>query len=358
MTRDPELGCMVTAKGAKQEPFHRWMSYRQGFSPELVRRFLRDAGVVNHGRHNTPLLDPFSGSGTFVLECARRNIRALGIEAMAALAFLSSVAGEKGVPELPDLGDCATWEEAAERLELPVHRAALMYTVGRQHTSAGKLNRNAPPLLETLDEVVRTMRDDMRHPLPLTNPVWQGDARKLDNIDDGSIGGILTSPPYLSRHDYTKVLSPYETVYQYWYSGRDPAKQKLDQIAAHPGALTREESTTAMPTAVDEVSAALLANGQRKLATVAKTYFQNMFEVLIQCRRVLLPKAPCWMVVGGARLKSVYVPSDLILADAAASCGFEVRSVCVARNLIDVGRRLGRLTNVTPRESILELRKR
>ena len=136
MIREPRLGRMVTSQNAQREPYHRWMRYRQGFSPELVRLFLseNDAGASESARR--PLLDPFSGAGTVVLECGRRNVRAIGVEAMASLAFLASVAGEKGVPELPDLGECRTWKEAADRLDLPVHRAALMCAVGRRHTSA------------------------------------------------------------------------------------------------------------------------------------------------------------------------------------------------------------------------------
>ena len=63
------------------------------------------------------------------------------------------------------------------------------------------------------------------------------------------------------------------------------------------------------------------------------------------------------MIIGGARLKGVYIPSDLILAECASTFGFAVRSVRVARNLIDAGRKLGRLTNVGPREVLLVLRR-
>ena len=201
------------------------------------------------------------------------------------------------------------------------------------------------------------MRDDLRQPLPRTNPVRQGDARRLDHLESGSVGGILTSPPYLSRHDYAKVLAPYEMVYRHWHRGHHGAQPEADQIAAHPRARTRELPTPAMPAAVAEACAALAERGERKLVAVVKTYFQDMFDVLAQCGRVLSLGAPCWMVIGGARLKGVYVPSDLVLADAAGSYGLEVRSVRVARNLIDAGRKLGRLTNVAPRESILELQR-
>jgi hypothetical protein len=357
MTRQPQLAALVTAKGAPREPFHRWMNYAQGFSPELVRVFLREAEGLDPRRTNWPLLDPFSGSGTVVIECARQAVRAEGVEAMASLAFLSSLMGENSFPEPPALSDCTTWEQAADRLKLPIHRAALMYAVGRRHTSAGKPNPQAPPLLEAFEQVVRMMRDDLRKPLPVVNPVRQGDARRLEHVEAGAIGGILTSPPYLSRHDYTKVLRPYEVVYQHWYGGRSAAQRRTDQLPAHPDALARPSSAQAMPSAVEEACASLLAGGEKKLAAVVGAYFDDLFAVLAECRRVLRPGAPCWVVIGGARLRGVYVPSDSILADSAAAYGFTVRSVRVARNLINVGRKFGRLTSVAPRESVLVLRR-
>ena len=128
MVRQPELARSVTAQSAKHEPIHRWLAYRQGFAPELVRSFLHEMDDPSE-QQRAPLLDPFSGSGTFVIECARGGCEAIGIEAAESLVFLSSVFAETAVPPLPELDDCATWEQAADRLELPIHRAALMYAV-------------------------------------------------------------------------------------------------------------------------------------------------------------------------------------------------------------------------------------
>ena len=81
-----------------------------------------------------------------------------------------------------------------------------------------------------------------------------------------------------------------------------------------------------------------------------------MFAVMAECRRVLKPGGVAWMVVGGARLKDIYVPSDLILAEIAECAGFSVDALHVARRLIDSGRKLGRLHNVSPRETVVVLR--
>ena len=40
LAEEPRLATLVTAQGNAREPFHRWLPYRQGFSPGLVRLFL------------------------------------------------------------------------------------------------------------------------------------------------------------------------------------------------------------------------------------------------------------------------------------------------------------------------------
>ncbi|MHC4067871.1 MAG: hypothetical protein ACYSUI_25665, partial [Planctomycetota bacterium] len=325
------------------------------FSPELVRLFLSEAcseGVA--GRRTRPLLDPFVGCGTFAVECACRGIPALGVEVLASLAFVALAKSAVQAPSLPDLTGCRTWQQVAEKLELSIHRAALICAVARRHTSDGRATKNAPPLADVLNDVVDMMRQDVRRPLTAALRIRQGDARRLESVGDASIGGILTSPPYLSRHDYTRATRPHETVYRFWYPAGDLTARRNDQIRAHPKAYTQRWTQT-MPPAVIEACQALLAAGEGKLAGVVRSYFEDMFTCLGECRRVLADGAPCWIVVGGARLKGVYVPSDLILAEHAASCGFEVADLRVARRLIPTGRKLGGLAEVSPRETVLVL---
>ena len=63
------------------------------------------------------------------------------------------------------------------------------------------------------------------------------------------------------------------------------------------------------------------------------------------------------MVVGGARIKDVYVPSDLMVAEIAEGCGFRVEAIRVARDLVGAARKFGRLGHVAPRESLLIMRR-
>ena len=356
IVRDDGLAPLVTGEQLGGEPFHRWVPMRQAFAPELVRRFLGEADGLELGPRKPPLLDPFAGSGTFVLECVRQGVEARGVEALESLVFRARARGAREIGDLPDLAGGESWEQVAQRLEEPIHRAALICAAARRYTSEGKLNRDAPSLGEVLAEVVDMMGEDLRQPLAMEPQVDRGDARDLDGMADASVGGVLTSPPYLSRHDYTRATRPHEMVYRYWYAGRDLGQRREDQVRAHPKAYARQW-TARMPPAVTEACRALVLVGQGKLAGVVRSYFEDMFAALAECSRVLAEGRPCWVVVGGARLKNVYVPSDTILADVAKTCGFTVAGIRVARRLIPAGRKFGGLSDVSPRESILVLRK-
>ncbi|MFH1109985.1 MAG: hypothetical protein V1790_12450 [Planctomycetota bacterium] len=365
------LATLVTAEGARREALHRWLPYKQGFSPGLVRLFLAENPRTPKHWASHPVLDPFAGSGTCVVECARHGVRAVGVDAIPALVFLANAKFEREFPPLPDASGASMWQEVADRLCLPIHRAALMLAVGRQHTTAGRANRGARPLGVALDEVAKMMRDDLSHPLASANRIEVGDARRLTMIEDGAIGGILTSPPYLSRHDYTRIADPYEMVYRYWYGGQgchccvssgvSNTNHTAHRAVAHGGAEQvraslrgRGEGDPSSTVAAAEEAAEWLGKiGQEKLASVVRGYLEDVALVLHECHRVLEPRSVCWMVIGGARIKDVYVPSDLIVAELAEGCGFRVEAIRVARDLVGSPRKFGRLGHVAPRESLL-----
>ncbi|MDO8631342.1 MAG: hypothetical protein Q7R41_12710 [Phycisphaerales bacterium] len=352
LAEEPRLATLVTSDGARREPIHRWLPYRQGFSPGLVRLFLKENAHIRRGDPACRVLDPFSGSGTCVVECARQGVHAIGVEALSSLVFLAAAKFERAWPPLPELPDSSNWERIAERLELPIHRAALMLAEARRHTAEGRPHRGAGPIVETLAEVAAMIRDDMCHPLALVNPSITGDARHLDSVDDESVAGIVTSPPYLSRYDYTKINNPLETVYRFWF-GRDDAPAPRDQVRATQRGSARREGVESTHEAAAESADALEALGQMKLARVVRDYFHDLSQVLDESRRVMRSCGVAWFIVGGARIKEVYVPADLIVAELAENSGFEVQSIRAARDLAPSRRKFGRVGYVAPRESVV-----
>ncbi len=372
--RESDLARLVTAHTNRSEPFHRWLVFKQAYSPELVRAFLDVATPA------PPVLDPFSGTGTFITECARQNVPAIGVEPLASLGFVTRGKSITSFPPAPEVADDADWRTISASLTHPCHLVALMCAVASRLTGDGRVNKNARPLSDCFRDACAMLEEDVIQPLPRANLVVRGDARRLEFLPDESIGGVLTSPPYLSRHDYTRVTAAYEDVYACWRAIQDshhsehagyhvddsldappmdspaPLRRSHTQVPAHGRARGRLR-TGALPETVVEAAETLELIDKGKMARVVRGYFSDMLGMLGECRRVLRTGSVCWMVIGGARLHDVYIPTDTILAEYATTIGFDVDRIVVARNLIPGGRKFGHLTKVAPRESVVVLRK-
>lgn len=345
LREEPALAGLVTARTARQEPYHRWHHYVQGFAPGLVRNFLAEAAPAEG-----PVVDPFSGSGTVVIECARDGRAAVGIDAVPALAFVTSSRWLGAPPPWPELPETGSFTDLLARAADPRHRAAVLLAAALSVDAEGHGRR----LQSAPAELVRTrlawMAEDHGTPLTRRNLAVAGDARRLP-LADASAGGMLTSPPYVGRYDYARVNEPMEALLR--GTGRRAARRP--QVRAAP-ALARGRSA-AVPPAAEEAARALDAQGDAAVARLVRVYFHDLGSVIAEAARVLRPGAPLWIVVGGSDLKRVYIPTDLILAEAARDLGFRVESVAVARTLRPTGRRLGGLDGVAPRESLLRLRR-
>ncbi len=359
LVAEPRLATMVTASRGQVEPFHRWLHFRQGFSPGLVRLFLKEIGTDNTVPDfgQLSVLDPFAGSGTTLVECARQNIAAVGVDATPALSFIHETKATSLVPPLPEMGDADTWEAIAEKIDAKEHRVALMLAVAKQYTTAGKPNRGAKPLCVLLSEVVNMMTEDISARLPRHNKLYLDDARTLDSIEDESIDVILTSPPYVSRHDYSDIAEPYDRVYQFFCQQDGLESTKIEQIRAYKRDENVKHVGAQHHAAINEITRALLEINEKKLARIVTGYFEDMVAVLRSCRRTLMPAGVFWLVVGGGRFKGVHMPSDIIVAELAQSIGFEVEAIRVARDVINARQKFGRLGHLSPRESLIVLRK-
>lgn len=68
-------------------PVHRWYRFVLSFPAHLVRRYLDEFGAGP----GTVALDPFCGTGTTLVECRKRGVSAVGLEAMPMARFASRV---------------------------------------------------------------------------------------------------------------------------------------------------------------------------------------------------------------------------------------------------------------------------
>jgi hypothetical protein len=340
---------LVTAEGGRDEPFHRWHPYRQAYSPELVRRFLQEANCVDG-----PILDPFSGSGTTVTECARQGRAAYGVDAVPVLAWLLGARFATSAPQFPPVpaeSPFSSWYAAATE---PIQRAAVLLAAGRTVSGAGRPKRAASPE-QLVHDVYGMIAEDLQRPLAPLGRAVAGDARSLP-FQAGTFGGAVTSPPYLSRYDYARINAPMEKLFRSGEAGTNRKRQLRAAVGVKDKYL-RKPTRAVIPAAAEEAARGLEQQGNRADAGVVRNYFADLGRTLVELRRTLKPGAPAWIVIGGADLDREYVPADLVCAEQAERIGFRVDGVTEARKLREYTRRLGGLSAVAPRESIVRLRR-
>jgi hypothetical protein len=97
-----DLGPFVHWKGNATAPMHRWLRYREAYSPELIDK-------LELGKR---ILDPFSGCGSIPIGAASRNRRTLGIDLNPIAAFSTKV-------KLTPLAEKQLKKAAAFTRELP-----------------------------------------------------------------------------------------------------------------------------------------------------------------------------------------------------------------------------------------------
>lgn len=77
---------LVSFQANKNEPFYRWVKYKEGFSKDLVQMYL---GEVSMPRGT--VLDPFSGAGTTLAASAEMGLFSEGIELLPMGRLFSDV---------------------------------------------------------------------------------------------------------------------------------------------------------------------------------------------------------------------------------------------------------------------------
>ncbi len=344
---DDTLSLLVTGEEAKLEPFHRWHPYRQQFSPGLVRIFLEQSFLAPG-----PVLDPFSGSATTIVACARNRVPAIGIDGLEVLAHMAKARFLDGIPPLPDLPADGNLSQFFDLVTDPAHRAALLFAAARTVSGDGRPRRTGPHR-ELLAEVWQEMLEDLARPLPRIATILVGDARAMPLAAE-SVGGVLTSPPYLSRYDYRRILSPVERL----WSEKRPAGAPAQVVATvkSPRKAPRFK-TGEIHGAAEEAAAALVTIRRHQDAAVVRAYFHDLGRFVREAWRVMRPHAPLWILIGGADIEREYIPSDLIIAEMGQAAGFVIDGVTQARVLRDSARKLGKIDEIAPRESIVKLRK-
>ena len=167
---------------------------------------------------------------------------------------------------------------------------------------------------------------------------------ELPSLESGTYDGIMTSPPYCNRYDYTRT---YALELALMGLGEDDVKDlrqtmlsctvenKRKELSEVGSLLSESDAVFQEQDLIQSIVShfkQLRKEGELNnngIPRMVENYFREMALVIFECARVLKPGAPFIMVNDNVRYQGVVIPVDLILSDIAESAGFETEKVWI-----------------------------
>jgi DNA modification methylase len=387
---------MVSFQANKKRPAYRWYKYKEAFSAALVEHLLAKYGVTSG-----VMMDPFAGSGTTLFVASSLGMDAVGIELlpigqelMTARLCLERQFTDKDFARIHYWLDRHPWKVSEVRQSLPslrITRGAYppetvdaieryIGEVGQENSRVGLVLHFA--LLCVLESVSFTRKDgqylrwdgrsgrklgnkefnkgpildfvepgEIQHSLlPTENHLGRIDQYEgsvldvLPTLSTDHYAGVVTSPPYCNRYDYTRTYALELAMLGVNETGLVDLRQRMlsctvenrpkDLVAMRPEwetaiqAADREELLQVILLYLEQEKAAGRLNNSG-IPRMVRGYFYEMACVIQECWRVLKPQAPMFMVNDNVRYAGAGVSVDLILSHIAEMLGFRIESILV-----------------------------
>ena len=374
----------ITFRGGLSSPFHRWFRLTPSFSPELVAEWLE-----SRSSHVKPgLLDPFSGAGTTAIVAKSIGLDAVATEINPFLAFVGRTctdwdvrgqtvadsrsdvlrtaevalrtgardvevfADELGVA-IPPIHNVQRWwrsdvlrellalkwaiesQEESVKPFLNLAVAQIVYssaniTLGRLQIAFVDRGNESIEVLEPFSLAVDAMIEDLEAVEGKRSgnvQVSEGDATILDNIEDGSIGAVFTSPPYPNRYSYVWNTRPHLYLLDFFSTAREAAELDIQTIGGTWGSATsmHQKGVRELRPNVAN-SAGPVIEQLHEASTLMGNYVTKYFNDLDLHLEVLKPKlkpgSPVGYVVGNSETKGIMIETQDILGKLLVEHGF------------------------------------
>lgn len=382
----------LTPRPSREAPIHRWFVFPHSYAPELVDWLL--ASMMLPPR--SVVLDPFCGAGTTLVAAQRSGFESIGVDLLPLATLVSRAKTCR--PTRRALRDAARRSIAAARRAHPAappgpvldraftpavygRLAAAFHAAGRG--TAGECvqvailsisrrfsrlvadggwlrqaQRELPPtrVPEELARATDVMIGDLNAEAASPSTVIQDDARKLP-LPDASVHGVITSPPYPNRHDYTRVFAV-ELELGFQLGDRVKAL-RYKSMRSHPEA--RAAGSEACFDEPRSLSAQIAEVAERhpdpRICRMLRGYFGDLHDVLGELHRVLVRHGQAALVVGNAQYCGVSIPVDDHLAEIATMVGFAVDDVRAVRIRGNSAQQMAAHGRRPSRESVVLLRR-
>lgn len=399
------LGRMVTARANRIQPIYRWFVYPHSFTREFVHWSIEEIKLGN----DSVVMDPFLGAGTTILSCKELGIPAIGFDLLPLSVLISNVkVGNYRVQILRKLWTSLKkdgWQDETKRApDIPVLSKAfdpsvlkrilaiqcrlesiknkkysdfflvgLLSVVGRlsKTEKGGGWLRFCPEKIVSPDEVdglfinaVEKMISDLEQnsqgrllPSQRNWRAYLADARDLPT--DREFDAIISSPPYLNRHDYTRIFS-LELALAFLKNHEELKDLRYRSLRSHVEAKKAYPADGyRMPTRLATILETLqnLPVNNERIPTMVAGYFEDLFSTLQGLYQQIKKGGHIVFVLGNVRFAGVLIPVDEIVAELGEQIGLNWLKTVVARLRGNSAQQMGRFGRESSRESVIIWRK-
>jgi site-specific DNA-methyltransferase (cytosine-N4-specific) len=279
-------------------------------------------------------------------------------------------------------GQYLRWDRRAHKV---IQRNARRIAQGKkpvQGIHKGELPGVKQAFAGALDKVIRDVAELQKEPPPKSRHelIAGNTLYVLPRLEDDRFAGVVTSPPYANRYDYTRTyalelayLGVGEEIFdlrQGQLSCTVENKPKLEQLAGfyrsigQYGRYARIVDVVQGNTALAEIDAALQTRNERGeinnagVLTMIAQYFAELTFVFAELYRVCRSGAHVAFVNDNVRYAGEVIPVDLLSTDLAAGVGFEpVKVYVLPQRKGNSSQQMGRFGREALRKSIIVWKK-
>ncbi len=405
-----DLSSFVNWKGNAESPIHRWLRYREAYSPNLITKL----GLGDN------ILDPFCGCGSILIGAAQNGTTSAGIDVNPLAIFAAKVkltplsctqltAVQKfvnGLHAAVDSANCwplpklsiaskvfeptiletllrirslteSTFSNDKESRDF-LHLAwiAILEKVGSYFKEGNGIKyRNKKRLkfgythrpegqwqlerfgsdqkkftLETFRAHVRMMVQDARF--------WRKGAWRDQTVIEGNVlemdrllqrrkfDSIVFSPPYANRFDYFESMKV-----ELWFGGFVDSYESINRLRkaslrSHLGADLNRSYRSV--TGLEQLIA-LMDQDASSWRMGVPDLLRGYFDDMrttLKHCKALLAGGKCFIVVGNSAFAGVIIPTDVMLANLGLECGFTKAEILVTRHLTVAPQQRNKLRNL------------
>jgi hypothetical protein len=374
---------------AATAPRHRWYFYKEGFSPPLVQHAI-DSCSFN--KDQDTLFDPFNGGGTVTLYSALEGYKSVGFEVNPFSSFISKtkqssigprslanflIEKDKLIAQVQKgkhspLLRFSTFSEYSNLQKWLFNSSVLRAFEGgdsyllsvkdkglqnifklalinsamdncnakrdgkclRYRSNWESLGYDKNSFINSLNRTLDIYLEDLRNSEIKTEAViTRGDTRKLLKSNAVNFKLCITSPPYLNSFDYTDVYRPELYLGGFLKTQTDFQNLKHRTLRSHVSINATKKRNQNFGHFYKSVINSLTNQEKSwwntKIPPMISSYFEDMHSVLTQLHLRASKDAQLWIVVANSAYSNVEVPTDLILAEIGAKCGWFLREIGV-----------------------------